>query len=393
MSTTNRAGLRAGILGLILGCIPAVWLVGWVAAAPAPTAPNAAPPVPAADKPATGVAAAPAGGQLGQMAVSPAVLELRKLFPLKSVVKRLDYEKAGLQAFAKEEPAPRLTEETQKRLTVLENKMELKRQSGRSQSLLQLYSNPIPRLVNTPAGGFGGIQGGFGGGMFGMGGGFGGGMFGMGGFGGSSVGQFGQAGAAPLTRKDLELPLAPQLSFAALRYADSGNLSSKASAAPGPNMLAGLQESGLLDFLDPAGFGYVEDREHVAGFEPHQFRATPELAGVNERWVVIRLELVSMLKHKEPVAYATDAFPNLTESDNAPTRPLNLIEKKALKALREGDDLATETSGDRIRIVGSLRASKQCLECHEVKRGDLLGAFSWELQRQPADEKNQRVLP
>jgi hypothetical protein len=125
----------------------------------------------------------------------------------------------------------------------------------------------------------------------------------------------------------------------------------------------------------------------VAGFEPHQFRATPELAGVNERWVVVRLELVSLLKHKEPVAYATDALPNLTDSDNAPTRPLNLLEKKAINSLREGDDLATETSGDRIRMVGSLRASKQCLECHEVKRGDLLGAFSWELQRQPADEK------
>jgi hypothetical protein len=55
--------------------------------------------------------------------------------------------------------------------------------------------------------------------------------------------------------------------------------------------------------------------------------------------------------------------------------------------LRGQADLATETSGDRIRVVDSLRASKQCLECHEVKRGDLLGAFSWELQRQPADAK------
>jgi hypothetical protein len=390
MSTTNRASLRAGVLGLMLGCIPAVWLVGWVAAAPAHTAQ----PAPAADKPAPGVPAAAAGGQLGKMAVSPADLELRKLFPMKSVAKRLDYEKAGKGALAKEEPAPRITEETRKRLAVLEDKMELTRQNGRSQRLLQLYSDPIPRLVNTPGGGFGGGMFGQGGGQFGQGGGFGGGMFGMGGqfgmggFGGSlpsSAGQFGQI--APLTRKELELPSAPQLSFAAVRYADSGNLSSQASAAPGPNMLAGLQESGLFDFLDPAGFGYVEDRDHVAGFEPHQFRATPELAGVNERWVVVRLELVSLLKHKEPVAYATDAFPNLTESDNAPTRPLNLIEKKALKALREGDDLATESSGDRIRMVGSLRASKQCLECHEVKRGDLLGAFSWELQRQPADEK------
>jgi len=151
-------------------------------------------------------------------------------------------------------------------------------------------------------------------------------------------------------------------------------------------MLMGFHESGLLDFLDPAGFGYVEDREHVAGFEPHQFRSTPELAGINERWVVVRLDLVSMLKHKEPVAYATDVFPNVTDSDDAPTRPLNLLEGRALKALREGDDFTAEPFGDRIRMVGSLRATKQCLECHQVKRGDLLGAFSWELQRQPVGE-------
>lgn len=32
----------------------------------------------------------------------------------------------------------------------------------------------------------------------------------------------------------------------------------------------------------------------------------------------------------------------------------------------------------------SLRASKQCLQCHKVQRGELLGAFTYELQRDPA---------
>jgi hypothetical protein len=34
---------------------------------------------------------------------------------------------------------------------------------------------------------------------------------------------------------------------------------------------------------------------------------------------------------------------------------------------------------DRIRMVGSVRAAKDCLDCHSVDRGHLLGAFTYEL--------------
>ena len=34
---------------------------------------------------------------------------------------------------------------------------------------------------------------------------------------------------------------------------------------------------------------------------------------------------------------------------------------------------------NRIRMVGSLRAGKDCMECHSIRRGELLGAFSYEL--------------
>jgi hypothetical protein len=30
-------------------------------------------------------------------------------------------------------------------------------------------------------------------------------------------------------------------------------------------------------------------------------------------------------------------------------------------------------------MLGSLRAAKQCLDCHNVQRGELLGAFSYRL--------------
>jgi hypothetical protein len=65
------------------------------------------------------------------------------------------------------------------------------------------------------------------------------------------------------------------------------------------------------------------------------------------------------------------------------TRPLTAFEAQALKELQQGEDLVTDARLNRIRMMGSLRAGKQCLQCHQVLRGDLLGSFSYELQRDP----------
>ena len=131
---------------------------------------------------------------------------------------------------------------------------------------------------------------------------------------------------------------------------------------PTRERLAHLHENALVDFLNPNGFGYVMDIGHVAGFQPHQFRQTPVLftqenapAGKVERWAVVRLELVSLHRHDRPCVYVADALPRMADSQEGPTRPLVPFERKALEALKAGDDLATESSGDRIRMVGSLR--------------------------------------
>ncbi len=77
----------------------------------------------------------------------------------------------------------------------------------------------------------------------------------------------------------------------------------------------------------------------------------------------------------------------MIEANRPQTRPLAAVRGKSVEGSRRaGDDLVTESSGDRIRMMGSLRAAKQCLECHDAKRGDLLGAFSWDLQRQTVGE-------
>ncbi len=106
MSSTNRASLRAGVLGLMVGCVPAVWLVG-LAAAPFRARPNPMHADPPAESPAPPTPAATGGmqfGQLGQLGqigsqlgttmVTQADEELRMHFPLESVTDRLDYERA-----------------------------------------------------------------------------------------------------------------------------------------------------------------------------------------------------------------------------------------------------------------------------------------------------------
>ncbi|HKI38092.1 MAG TPA: hypothetical protein VKA46_39935 [Gemmataceae bacterium] len=142
---------------------------------------------------------------------------------------------------------------------------------------------------------------------------------------------------------------------------------------------AGSHEANLLAFLHPFDFGYVRDRGHVAGFRPHRFHRK---ADAPRRWQVERLELLGLLKYDEPVVYLSQNLPTMDELRDAPTRPLDTFEQEALDSLRRGEDLMVQEAPDRMRMLGSLRAGKQCLRCHEVERGELLGAFSYQLVRE-----------
>ena len=46
-----------------------------------------------------------------------------------------------------------------------------------------------------------------------------------------------------------------------------------------------------------------------------------------------------------------------------------------------GEDIVVEAKTNRIVMVGSLRAEQRCTECHKVQRGEVLGAFTYELLR------------
>ena len=150
----------------------------------------------------------------------------------------------------------------------------------------------------------------------------------------------------------------------------------KRPARPGLNLLGKLHEDGFLDFVNPKGFGYVKDRQHVAGFLSHGFSKMPEPAG---EWKVATLELVGLQRHEKPVVYVSPKLPRMDELKDAPIRPLAAFETTALKALREGADMHTGDNPGDVRFLGAIRSTKHCIECHGGERGALLGAFTYRL--------------
>jgi hypothetical protein len=161
--------------------------------------------------------------------------------------------------------------------------------------------------------------------------------------------------------------------------------------------LAWMFEDSVKDFVFSRGWGFVKDRRHVAGFLSHRFSQVPaptdgwkvrnhtsqfsKVPPPSVRWKVRTLDLVGLLLHDEPVVYVSDHLPRMDELRAAPTRLLDKFETLGLASMRRGEDLFITRDGEGIRMLGGLHSTKQCVACHGGKRGDLLGAFSYTLQR------------
>jgi hypothetical protein len=137
-----------------------------------------------------------------------------------------------------------------------------------------------------------------------------------------------------------------------------------------------LHTAGLINFVNPDGWGYVRSRREVAGFLPHAFSRVP----TGREWKVVRVELVGLLKHPEPVVYPSDRLPAMADLKDAPTRPPDAFETAGVAAIRKGDDGFGGRRGDEVRYVGAVRSAEACVKCHGGERGDLLGAFSYRLR-------------
>jgi hypothetical protein len=140
--------------------------------------------------------------------------------------------------------------------------------------------------------------------------------------------------------------------------------------------LLSRHQGSVVDFVNADNFGYIKDRRHVAGFQEHQISQTPI---PSEPWTLQTLDLIGIALHAEPVAYISEYLPRMDELRAAPTRSLDDFEAAGLTALERGEELFVRDRGEERRMLGAIRAARQCVACHGGERGDLLGAFSYRL--------------
>lgn len=177
-------------------------------------------------------------------------------------------------------------------------------------------------------------------------------------------------------------------------------------AMPSTERLKNYAQQTAWHFSSPWFWGYVKDREHVAGFKSHAMQyvyplveaerapeqptqgaePSPESAKQDPNWKTANLELVSLLKHDEPAAYVSDNLPLMSELVKARVRPLNKFEADAIASLKRGEEIVHRATTNRIEMVGAIRAQKSCTDCHYAPEGALLGAFTYEFIRVPTIE-------
>lgn len=309
---------------------------------------------------------------------------LRKKYPFESVAKRLAYENAFAAAH-KDMPSPKLSEEADEHLEAIEvagQPYPYYPVARRTRALTMLHSEQVEKFISRE--GFG-------------------------------ISRLPQPSPHDLELANTEAVRYPRHLLDSSEDTDTTFRQVPKSAQdqgnpwnlPARELLFGLHRDGQMDFAGPLGLGLVRDRDHVAGFKSHQFRQLPQLITKWDRditkpqgppanggapppppkpieeWVVRRLELVSLLKREEPAVYVSATLPKMDELAEAETRDLSRFESDSLKTLRSGESLVARAKSNHIEMFGALRAAKQCQQCHQVQRGELLGAFSYELHRNP----------
>lgn len=164
-----------------------------------------------------------------------------------------------------------------------------------------------------------------------------------------------------------------------------------------------LHERAVAWFVSRPGVGI----SRIAGMAP--VRDLPMLHQVIELQGAILgvkdVQLIGIAKHDPPVAFVLeDAIvtkpakalgaeletPHKGILQAFKPRPLTGNEERAIEAMKADPDrdiVVAERGRDSrpapVGVIGAIRAGTSCLECHEGRKGELLGAFSYSLEAVP----------
>ena len=180
---------------------------------------------------------------------------------------------------------------------------------------------------------------------------------------------------------------------------------SKLAAAPVPyDSSAAVHADFVKRFITTPGSGL--SRVMV----PEFYRPTPNLELHGQPFIVRAPDLLGLEDSGVPTGYSPKVHlitradvTNRTARALMKKRSLTVFETNAVKALRADRELIIVTGKERkpdepMLVLGALRATGDCMKCHECAAGTLLGAFSYTLlpaPAQPADPRGvtNRIAP
>src|SRR5437762_985348 len=193
----------------------------------------------------------------------PRIQERRTLnaqFPTESLAQRLSYEtrrtQPGSVALAERDRQPTVTDGQVSHRNPVVADLELRLDSGsnlRDFSLARLHADSVTDFINSPG--------------------------------------FGITRSMEPRKEYIDLPEIepidlppPPISAAVADSPSLANPDTIPSLAAQENLRDMHQES-IVDFVNPKGFGFIKDREHVRGFQAHHFRTMPHVKSLEmQRW-------------------------------------------------------------------------------------------------------------
>jgi len=137
-------------------------------------------------------------------------------------------------------------------------------------------------------------------------------------------------------------------------------------ASDDPDLLA-MHRAHVEQFVEHDGFG----ASRITSAPP----TSAVIGGVT--WQV-RRRLIGIVNHDEARLYEPhDVTMRRFLGPRVKWSLLDEADARAVELLKRGSELAV--SRDGARAVGAIRARDECLECHESRAGDLLGALRYDL--------------
>ncbi|SRR5258705_2865923 len=128
-------------------------------------------------------------------------------------------------------------------------------------------------------------------------------------------------------------------------------------------------------FIQSSGFGIGRMTQDLRHFSELVLNGQPH--------VVERVELIDLMKHREPTAYVISSVPPQKAfftnymARYIKTRALTAFETNALVELRKGRNEVVGMENGAPAILGAVRTRRECLKCHDGESDTLLGAFSY----------------